>query len=58
VHSPKNGKNNKLMKILLFGAWMVSNKKLYQFLLLDKPIGLVGVFIKRLKKCFKNAILG
>jgi hypothetical protein len=59
VHSPKNGKNNKLFKILLFGAWIVNNKKFNQFLLLGKPIiGLVGIFIKQLKKCFKNAILG
>ncbi len=37
---------------------MVNNKKFNQFLLLGKAIGLVGIFIKQLKKCFKNAILG
>jgi hypothetical protein len=35
------------MKILLLGAWIVTNKKFNQFLLLGKPIGLVGVFIKQ-----------
>ncbi len=40
-------KNKKLMKILLLGAWIVTNKKFNQFLLLGKPIGLVGVFIKQ-----------